>query len=572
MDRPFLIGFDSEDGGQGDPFLWCFTHDEGSYWTRRQSEARAYLAKLADANLKPKCKPQAWATNLEYDLCNLFDDDAMLDVRFRFGRQALVSASWKNLEFRDTLRHLPLSVKDLGELVGIQKRHAEMFTNGNRQRRPRDAKTFRQFLSRCQSDATITYRTADLLYQLYGKLGQHPRATLASTALAIWRDGYWGRELHRPKDAIWNAALEAYHGGRTEAFAVGTFNAVRAIDASSMFPWAMTTAPLPLPWGAVRRVGAGAPIEPLGLYRARLTAMDCQYAPVLPVRTSQGTVYPTGTWEAWHVGEELLFARDCGTLVNVREGYTFAETCRPFDGYVAAMFDKKNASRGAGRTLYKLLLNSLYGKFGQRGEKVNCVRAEKLLTMPKPPANWRAWRGFAIFTTEGSPPPWGNNLWPAFITARARIRLAQEIAKLQGLEHGARVLYCDTDSVLFQGAEGLSYPEKAKAPGEFEARGNFARAVIVGKKEYALQRSDGTWEVHVKGVPEAERMTYLRDGKATFERPTRIRSSAVTGRIPNSWHPTTKQRRTHLSERARADGSLPTPKIGEVSIRTKQGR
>jgi hypothetical protein len=232
---------------------------------------------------------------------------------------------------------------------------------------------------------------------------------------------------------------------------------------------------------------------------------------------------------------------------------------------VAELFALKNRSRGISRHVYKLLLNSCYGKFSQQGRRVHAVPLDRLLAMSDPPLDWRAWNGLAIYSTEHEPPPWSNHVWPAIITARARIRLADAAAKV--IRAGGRVLYCDTDSLMFQGPG--RYPKVARAPGDFELRGTYRQAVIVGKKEYAVEVRKDRWECHVKGVPEKQRERYLRDGVATFSRPVRIRESSRIGQQANVWREVTKQRRTVIRGR-KSDGAVPIPKIGEAKVRPRR--
>jgi len=508
-----------------------------------------YLANLTAEKHAHGAVTEAWATNLEYDLFNLFEPDRVPEIFLRFGRSALCGARWRRCEFRDTIRHVPVSVAQWGELVGIKKQHATMFRKGVKRR-------FEHYLARCRTDARITYHAATTLHEHYARLGTYPRMTLASTALTVWQQYYWRRKIFRPTREVWNAAKEAYHGGRTQAFHVGDFEKVTAIDAASMFPWAMIAERLPLPWGLYNRVGEGAPLKPLGIYRVAVRS-DLK-RPRLPVRTSHGTIYPNGQWRGWYVGEELLAFRAAGGKLRVLGGIEFLETCRPFKSYVAAMFAKKNRARGVSRLLFKLLGNALYGKFGQRGRVVRAIPLEHFLALRRAPLAWREWNGLAIYSQDGAPPPWGNMVWPAFVTARARIRLAAEMDRVE--HHAGLPLYCDTDSVIFSG-RGPRYPEKAKRPGTFEHRGEYEKAMIIGKKEYALRRGR-KWESHAKGVPQAERFRYLLEGTATFSRPTRMREAARDGSIVNTWRKVTKVRRQDLIRYARSvDGALPIPWI-----------
>jgi hypothetical protein len=551
--RRFTVGFDTEDDGRGNPFLWCFAHGEGRNSARTRGEALTVLENYV-RHWKPRgVQVEVWTTNLEYDLCNTFDRDRVAEVTWYFGRSYLCSARWRGVDFRDTVRHLPASVEQLGTLVGAKKVHARLFAG----RRPDPVRHLEAYRARCLRDATITYRTAKLLAQSYKALGVRPRTTLASTALAVWREVFWKREVRKPIPEVWNAAHAAYHGGRTQAFAVGTFPQVTVIDVASMFPWAMTTAPLPLPWGLVSRVPRRGVIDGAGVYHVRVRSQLAR--PQLPVRTTRGTVYPNGSWSGWYVGEELLAFLAAGGDCDVLSGFRFLESCRPFDGYVRSLFRRKQAARGLRRTLYKSLLTGLYGKFGQQGRKVRCVPVAKFLELERAPLNAREWNGLVIFQEDGPPPPWGNNVWPAFVTARARVRLAQEIRALE--QRGARPLYCDTDSVMFLG-NGGRYPERARRVGDFEMKGRFRRMLIVGKKEYALETSPGRWLAHVKGVPLLQRYRYLTEGTAEFDRPVKMREAANAGGTVNVWRRVKKTRRTDIRTGAvRPDGSLPAPVI-----------
>lgn len=543
---PTIIGFDTEDDSKGTPLLFGFVHGTGSWQTKERAAALEYLHRLGHAHKKEKRKIEVWATNLEYDLLNLFGPERISEVFLRWGRNFLVGARWQGIEFRDTVRHIPVGVEQLGELIGMKKLETALFKN--RAKKPTEA----QLVRRCLRDAGITFRTAKELHAIYHGLGERPRLTLASTARSLWQEQYFKAEVYRPLDEIWEAAGAAYYGGRTEPFRIGDFGPVTVIDVASMFPWAMTAGAFPIPWGAFRRVARVDELQSTGVYRVR--ASSNMELPLLPHRTEQGLIYPNGDFEGWYVGEELQYFKRLGGTLRVLEGFEFFDECRPFDEYVADLFQKKQAARGPLRMIFKLLLNALYGKFGQKGEKVVSMPLERFQKLDRAPLDFRVWNGLAVYRIDGVPPPWGNNVWPAIVTARARVRLHQEMKKV--LDRGGKLFYCDTDSVMFD-LKGARYPSSVSKPGRFELRGRFKRILIVGKKEYALEDFDGKIELHAKGVPMIARQSYLETGKAEFQRPTRLLESTRTGNAPNVWTTRTKQRRVSFASRARkADGSL----------------
>lgn len=132
---------------------------------------------------------------------------------------------------------------------------------------------------------------------------------------------------------------------------------------------------------------------------------------------------------------------------------------------------------------------------------------------------------------------------------------------------GCRVLYCDTDSVIYQG-EGPRYVLSARNPGEFEARGEFKLAWIEGKKEYALRDSRGHWEPHIKGIPRAQRMHYLGTGRATFDRPVKMREAGRLKLQANVWRSVTKRRGAINRGRVKgSDGTLRTVRLRAEDFR-----
>lgn len=507
-----------------------------------------YLERLRD-EVKPRTL-EVWCTNLEYDLVNTFGPERIAECLLRFSKVALVAARWRGIEFRDTVRHLPASVKELGTLVGLPKLE-------------RDTS-----VAYCVRDTTITFRAAKLVHQTYVEFDEYPRATLPSTTYSIWQRQFWRDQVYAPDRDVREAGRLAYYGGRTEPFAIGAYDAPRAVDAASMFPWAMIAGEFPVPWGPVKRVRGDRALQALGVYHAECELAD-GLRPSLPVRTPEGTIFPVGKWRGWYVGEELIYFKSIGGRVRVLEGIEFFYRVRPFETFVAEMFERKSAARNpALRNMYKLILNSLYGKFGQTGERLNAMELSKFEQMEKRPAEFRVWCGIVFYRTEGEPPPWTNYVWPAIVTARARIRLHREIVRIE--KAGGIPLYCDTDSVIYTGAADLHYPEKARRPGDFEFRGKFRSVLIVGKKEYGLEHEKNKWTVHAKGVPLSERRRYLLDGVANFERPVKMREAARSGETANNWTKRTKQRRVSFSHRARRpDGTLAPVKLtGRENLRT----
>lgn len=89
--------------------------------------------------------------------------------------------------------------------------------------------------------------------------------------------------------------------------------------------------------------------------------------PILPYRNNGITLYPEGSWTARDCWDELLNALNYGYKFELLEGYLF-EGSNLFSTYVECLNEtKEQAEPDPARYLIaKLLLNSLYGRFGMK--------------------------------------------------------------------------------------------------------------------------------------------------------------------------------------------------------------
>ncbi len=173
------------------------------------------------------------------------------------------------------------------------------------------------------------------------------------------------------------------------------------------------------------------------------------------------------------------------------------------------------------RCLAKLLLNSFWGKFGQRYNlaKTDIVSSRAqlmdLLTSPEIevtgmlPVNHKIMYVNYVSRRESiSPSSTSNAVIAAYTTAQARLKL---YSYLEGL--GRRILYCDTDSCIYVSREGSNEYEPPVGQylgdltdelGEYGPGSYITSFVSGGPKFYAyiVRKSDGTTieKCKVKGI------------------------------------------------------------------------
>jgi hypothetical protein len=222
--------------------------------------------------------------------------------------------------------------------------------------------------------------------------------------------------------------------------------------------------------------------------------------PMFPVREDNKNIYPVGTFRTTLCTPELYYAFKNGWIKRVN--YMATYTMRPiFQWYVEAFYKLKVAYERDGdilhRKLVKLLLNSLYGKFGQRGyeDRVigTCDPDEYSVSQGLDATNhlpltiYRA--GGSVIESRRLPE--GYNSFVAIsshVTAYARVYLWKLIATA-GQRH---CYYCDTDSLIVDstGALNLRHYFHQTAIGMLKDEGTSDTLEIRAPKDYTFDGHD----------------------------------------------------------------------------------
>lgn len=107
----------------------------------------------------------------------------------------------------------------------------------------------------------------------------------------------------------------------------------------------------------------------MGFFECRITAPKDLKHPILQTKINTGeglrTISPLGTWTGTYFSEEIYNAMKYGYTFEILRGYTF-ERKNIFKDYISDLYEIKKASN-KDEPMYlisKLLMNSLYGRFG----------------------------------------------------------------------------------------------------------------------------------------------------------------------------------------------------------------
>jgi len=507
-----LLALDTEDNSQGQVGIINFY--DGEHHTTFKG-APPDIRHAAWEWLNAQAPAHVWACNMEYDLVNLCGAfvGKMTTIQYIMSG-AFLRAGWRDarITFYDTLRHWPMSVKQMGQKIGLPKLDVDKDGEEN-------------FLSvpYCRRDTEIVWKFVDSMLQRYEAMGLSLKSTLPSMALQLFTKHHYRKGVPVIPDFQRDFFRRGYYGGRVEVYRFKPIiGAIHHYDVNSLFPTVMRNGTFPDLHGMCML-----PTKPNwdreGMADVTLTLPVTRY-PCLPMRAPdyQELVYPFGGLRGTWAYPEIRQALQDGARIHAVHSAVEYERARssPFTSYVDFCYAKRRQSaKGSLDDVYwKLMMNSLYGKFAQ-GDGLEVISNDRLQTLT---------------TTAGH----ANVIWSAYITSHARVHLLQELRKTTDC------YYTDTDSLFTQ-----TVLPTGPNLGQLKEEGTYHAVEFVGNKLYTFtalgphgsctQKGPHN-HVTAKGVPnegsrqpEAAR-DFLRNGRCIYRRPTRLKESRRSG-TANVW-------------------------------------
>ncbi|MBT9146189.1 MAG: hypothetical protein DDT42_02071 [candidate division WS2 bacterium] len=233
------------------------------------------------------------------------------------------------------------------------------------------------------------------------------------------------------------------------------------------------------------------------------------YIPVLPVRAGK-LYFPVGEFSGVWTGEELQAAEKQGAIVNITEAIVWSKSYPIFKTFIQKMEYEKNNSTGARRAFFKLIQNSLYGKFGMRRERDTYMndtpenRAKILKRGGKFLTIILACGKTMLLTTSRSYASYIQPQISSYITSLARLELFKVIDKYKD-----SVCYYDTDSIILTRKLAESMIDNQEY-GKWKLEGEVSEAVFIQPKMYAEKLKSGKEVLKSKGLirQEVEKLSY----------------------------------------------------------------
>ena len=232
----------------------------------------------------------------------------------------------------------------------------------------------------CQSLHEVIVKFNELIFKEF-KVNIHNSLTLPSLAMRIYKVHFMpANSIYQIDSEIEQAIRQSYSGGAVDVYIPHNRKSVLSkqltklfyYDVNSLYPTVMANMPMPFGKpiafeGNIRLVENDA----FGIFYCNITSPALLKHPLLQRKIKgRGTVAGLGTWTGWISSLEMDNAVKFGYTFEILKGYQF-ETGDLFSGYVNKMYSLREEypKPHAMNLIAKLLLNSLYGKFGMKMER-----------------------------------------------------------------------------------------------------------------------------------------------------------------------------------------------------------
>ena len=374
--QPFVMQFASK-SLKLEKFIWC----NGKTSTRKFLE---FCDSLDIGNYV------MWFHNLDYDMVSIFYDRHIILKNEEFSFEAhgwtvegvYSSICFANLKkgnkvihIRDTFAYYKTSLAKLADMFCPELPKLSKPKELGDKIYTADDKEFCEYAMR---DSVITDVVGRYILERHSEYGIGLSVSAPHFSANVFRTKFMTKDIPLPSKGKIYSALLSYHGGKNNlTVPYGWYQNVTLLDIASAYPAAMAELPSFYQRENYHLIEGGKLTDELpryGIYRISGVAKKCQW-PIL----YDSAFHPIeGEFtDIWTTGPELNEGLRNGELeISKVYGYFYDDVAdkneSPFKGFAETFYSLKDKQgiQKTERDFYKLILNSLYGKFIQsRGEK-----------------------------------------------------------------------------------------------------------------------------------------------------------------------------------------------------------
>lgn len=457
------------------PFI-CYAHNAGRFdfpFLFRAFTEEPYFVKneIAPGKTDPaKLMPRILEVN-----------GSILDFRFYGGKNG------KSLfRLRDSLFLLPQGLDRLTSKKGFDVKHKKWDEKKKqailKKRYKGNEEEWREY---CLQDCIGLYEVLDAFKKEIEGLGGVVYNTIAKTALlGVFQNKYLKHKI--PSYFHYNNVIhKLYRGGRTEVFQMYAppeeGKVYNYYDYNSLYPSVMHDNLFP-----TDRPKSYGDIDEDDIKnnccfaRATITIPEDVHIPSIPIKYDERLMFPVGVVTDFFDGVIINEAYKQNYDVKIHRGWMFRDSDYIFKDFVSDLYNKRLKSGVSMSQTLKLILNSTYGKFGQKS------RVKTLCTRDQLPKNLRDGEWSLKYPDIGLCEYEKDYLAPFMLPAIAsRVTAYGQMKILHAMQDvvkkGGIVYYCDTDSVLTD-----VRLRSGKALGELKLECTFEAGVFLSPKMYTL--------------------------------------------------------------------------------------
>jgi len=378
----------------------------------------------------------------------------------------------------------------------------------------------------CQLDCISLYQVIlkfnSLIFGNFNK-NIHSYPTLPSLAFAIFRSNFMSEEnIPKLTGNINNDIREGYTGGSTDMFIPYGKN-IKCLDVNSLYPSIMIDKDMPI--GKIEKFKGNIfnlESNPFGFFKVKVNCPKNILHPIVQIKhkikNTIKTISPVGLWTMWIFSEEMYNAMKYGYTFQILEGYKF-ERGVIFKSYIEFLYNlrKKYDKTHPLNLIAKILLNSLYGRFGMNEINIQYeiisqkeyekIDLENIVDSIK-------FDNFYLVGLKSESIEDNSNISigvASAITAYARIFMSQ--FKNNPL---IKLYYTDTDSIYTDSDIDVNLIDD-KILGKLKLENIAEEAVFLGPKSYCLKLKNGKTITKIKGLKNTDDLT-IEDFKNLLSR------------------------------------------------------
>lgn len=404
-----------------------------------------------------------------------FDENCMI-IKSR-----IVKWKYREHEFRDSFAILPVPLSSLGSVYN--KKEID-YTKMNASSREENKKEILEYL---RYDCFTLYSAIEKFKEMFPERNY---LTIGMLAIKKLKDLH---EFERGDEVYDNDLRPFFFGGRNQAFQTGIVRgSFKLYDVNSMYPHVMRKYRHP--------VSVGHNIKSSITSKTAFARITARNENALPLRGDDGRLaFDKKYGEFFASIHEIEVAEELGLLriEKVHEAYEFHKysTFDCFvDTYNILKIDAERTGDKLGRTFYKLLMNSAYGKFAQNPAEYVDYKITQDSVQPSDDGWTLSESFYDIFLWERPRPGkigYNNVATAASITGAARAEL------LRGIASSDTPLYCDTDSIIAKNVD-VELDKERLGAWKIETTGN--KVAIAGRKTYCVLDDEKCVKSASKGV------------------------------------------------------------------------